>query len=143
MKLTYPTEPEITTIITPLGNVHHIPVWMPVGERTPPVMVEVAPPPTLPEPPKPPAERKARIVEQRPIHQRIADYMREGGDKGFSVWQIAYAIGENRHAVGQNLLGYKHLFWRSSATVTIDYYHGRGQMRHARLPLWHLQKEDE
>ncbi len=135
-RLTYAEQPEIMTVTTPLGNTHHIPVWLPVGERTMPVSWTEPEAVTFEELPQP-------TVKLEYIYQRIIAWMQDHGDTGFTTWEIADAINENRQVVGQNLQHKNHLFWRSSKKTAVAWVTSKGQERRWRMNLWHLQKEDE
>lgn len=124
-RLTYPTQPEILTVTTPLGNTHHINVWLPVGERTPAVMVEVT--------------VKPRAVNHVPLRKRIAEYMR-AREAGLTHWQIADALGENRQTVGRSLHDNQAVFRRGKTPVMVRYVAGRGGEREVPLSLWYLKE---
>ena len=124
MKLTYPTEPEIMTYTSPLGRLHHIPVWMPIGERGEPIETAWLP-----------SERNKNFIS---ICDQIVIHLRKGD--GLTSWQIADAINQDRRTVGRNLADNEQLFRRSDNPINVGYVAGRGQQRVVELYLWYLRE---
>jgi len=126
-RLTYDEQPEIRTFTSPEGRTHHIRVWMPIGERTPAVMVEET--------------VRPRAVDHVSLRKRIAAHMKATGDHGLTHWQIADALGALRQTVGRSLLNNQSMFRRSDKIEIATFITGRGGARELPLKIWHLNGE--
>jgi hypothetical protein len=129
MKLEYTTEPtETMTVITPLGNTHHISVWRPVGERSAPVMVAVAP-------------RRLFGANRPNVRQIIIEYMTQHHKKtGFTVWDLSMALGVLEDTIKQALWRNKDVFWLQRKDVCLR-HPVSGFLR--KVHVWNLRKEEE
>jgi hypothetical protein len=99
MKLEYTTEPtETMHVISPLGTQYAIPIWRPVGERSAPVMVTVAP--------------RRLFGPHRPnVRSIIVEYMKQHYEKnGFTVWDLSIALDLIEDTVKQALYRNKDVF---------------------------------
>ena len=129
-RLTYPTKPEIRTFTSPEGRTHHIRVWMPIGKRTPAVMVKVAP------------ERENRKRKRRPskssgyLYQRIAEFIRRTG-RGCNTIEIRAAVGRSM-PIDELLRSHPRIFYPEDKRKKVAVLEKDGKVREKSMFLWHV-----
>jgi len=129
-RLTYDEQPEIRTFTSPEGKTHRIRVWMPIGERNPPVMVLVAP------------ERENRKRKRRPsknsgyVYRRIVEFIRQTG-RGCNTIEIRAAIGRSM-PIDELLRSHPSVFYPEEKRKRIAVLEKDGQVRKKSMFLWHV-----
>lgn len=131
MRLEYTTEPtETMTVTTPIGSTYTIPIWRPIGERSKPVMVEVAPERMV-------WSKKRRQPKRRVyIYQRVADFIKRMG-RGCTTREINEALGRTK-PLDELLREHTNIFYTDEKRVLIPIVECNGKVREKAFLIWYV-----
>lgn len=136
-RLTYPTQPETWTVTTPLGKTHHINVWLPVGERSKPVMAEELP--KQPKPLKPPPPPKPKPIKAKYLYQRVAIFILQSG-KGCTVRGIGEALNIDSRRIGRIFYERRSIFYPESKRSVECKIDEQGQRSYLLYKRWRVRE---